>query len=306
MNTRKISKQFSIVFAAAACLLAVGVAQAQVNRSWVSPSGDDSNSCTAAKPCRTFAGALAKTNPGGEIVAQESGAFGRVTIDKSITIDGGGKYAGIQTTGSPDRAITIQAGPSDVVVLRGLTLTGIMFGAQGIFVAASIGALHVENCAISNFGGGIEPHGTPNVFIQNTTIRQCGTAVTMNWGGGRALIEHSRLINNGTGVYLLGGPQVTVRDTVASGNTFSGFQVDWGYLNIENCAVANNATGIYSNTVPSPNGPSTVVVSNSVITNNQNYGFRQSGTSTFYSRVNNTVSGNGTDVSGTITPLTGT
>jgi nitrous oxidase accessory protein NosD len=305
MNTRNIFGKFSIVSAASICLLGGALAQGQANRTWVSPSGDDSNNCAAAKPCRTFAGALTKTNSAGEIVVQESGAFGRVTIDKSITIDGGGKYAGIQTSGSAERAITIQAGSSDVVVLRGLTLKGIGLGAHGIYAAASIGALHVENCAISNFGGGIEPHGTPAVFIQETTIRECGQGVSMIWSGGKALIEHSRLENNGTGLYLLQGPQVTVRDTVASGNTYSGFQVDWGYLNIENCAVANNATGIYSTTVPSPNGPSTVVVSNSVVTNNQ-YGFRQSGTSTFFSRVNNTLSGNGTDVSGTITPLAGT
>ena len=177
---------------------------------------------------------------------------------------------------------------------------------HGIYASASIGALHVENCAISNFGGGIEPHGTPAVFIQETTIRECGQGVSMIWSGGKALIEHSRLENNSTGLYLLGGTQVTVRDTVASGNTYYGFEVDWGDLNIETCAVANNAGGIYSTTVPSPSGPSTVVVSNSVVTNNQNYGFRQSGTSTFLSRGNNTVRGNGTDVSGTITPLAGT
>jgi len=145
---------------------------------------------------------------------------------------------------------------------------------HGIYASASIGALHVENCAISNFGGGIEPHGTPAVFIQETTIRECGQGVSMIWSGGKALIEHSRLENNSTGLYLLGGTQVTVRDTVASGNTYYGFEVDWGDLNIETCAVANNAGGIYSTTVPSPSGPSTVVVSNSVVTNNQNYGFR--------------------------------
>jgi len=45
--------------------------------------------------------------------------------------------------------------------------------------------------------------------------------------------------------------------------------------------------------------------SNSIVTDNQNYGFRQSVTSTFYSRGNNTVVGNGTDMSGTITALAG-
>ncbi len=99
---------------------------------------------------------------------------------------------------------------------------------------------------------------------------------------------------------------MTVSETVASGNTNYGFEVDWGDLNIESCVVSNNGTGIYSTVVPSPNGPSTVTVSKSIVTNNLNYGFRQSGTSVFYSRGNNTVRGNGTDTSGTITPLAGT
>jgi len=311
MNTRNISTKLSLVIAGAICLLSVSLVYAQSNRTWVSPSGDDSNNCTAAKPCRTFAGALTKTNADGEIVVQSSGGFGPVTIDKSITIDGAGNYAGIQA-GSESNAITIQATGSDVVVLRGLTLSGLGSGSYGVRASTSYAVLHVENCVISNFvNGGISPGPTAAIFIQDTVISECGRGISLDWGG-KAVIDHCRLENNGTGLYLLLGTQVTVSNTVASGNANSGFETDWGTLNIESCVASNNGTGIYVHLAPSPNGPAIAVVSHSTVTNNQ-IGLRQdcvsvcgSVPSVLYSRGNNTVQGNGTDVSGTITPLNGT
>src|SRR5215471_9590305 len=149
MKTRTIAATLSVTAAAAICLLSISPARAQSNRTWVAPSGDDNNACTNANPCKTFAGALAKTSAGGEIVVKESGGFGPVTIDRSITIDAGGKYAGIQSGG-----VQISAGNADVIVLRGLTIKG--FGLNGssgtgIYAVHFGGVLRVENCAISNF-----------------------------------------------------------------------------------------------------------------------------------------------------------
>jgi len=312
MKTRTITASLSVTAAAAICLLSISTAHAQSNRTWVSPSGDDSHNCSVNKPCRTFAGALAKTNPGGEIVVQDSGGFGPLTINKSVTIDGAGKYGGIEVSGS-GAAVIIEGASTDVVVLRGLTMKGFGTASGGIFVLIPIRALYVEHCVISDFtDNGITPSDTAAAFITDTTVVGCsGAGIFLDSSLTKALIEHCRLENNGRGLYLLIGPQATVRDTVAAGNKNYGFECDWGYLNIENCAASNNGGGIWANVVPSPNGPSTVVVSNSIVTNNQTYGFRQSGLSdstvfaVFYSRGNNTVIGNGTDVSGTITPLTG-
>jgi hypothetical protein len=286
-------------------LLGLSEVHAQLDRTWVSPSGNDTNNCSINKPCRTFAGAIQKTNAGGEIVVQESGGFGPVTINKSITIDGGGKYAGIQTPSGGD-AITVQAGSSDVVVLRGLTINGLGTGAIGVDTTSSLSSLQVDSCVIKDFTTkGIYATST-TVLIYDTLITECGLRGIDIESSSKAVVEHSRLENNGTGLYLLLGSQVTVRETVAAGNANYGFQVDWGDLNIQGCVASNNGTGIYATVVPSPNGPSTVTVSNSTVTNNQNYGFQQSSTAVFYSRGNNTVRGNGTDTSGTITQLAGT
>ena len=59
------------------------------SRTWVSAaSGSDSNPCTRASPCLTFAAALAQTEAGGEIDVLDPGDFGPVTITKSVSIYG--------------------------------------------------------------------------------------------------------------------------------------------------------------------------------------------------------------------------
>jgi hypothetical protein len=74
--------------------LALGVsgspAHAQANRTWVSGLGNDGNPCSRTSPCQTWAGAILKTAPGGEIDALDAGGFGTVTITNAITLDGGG------------------------------------------------------------------------------------------------------------------------------------------------------------------------------------------------------------------------
>src|SRR5277367_1066874 len=61
-------------------------ASAQATRTWVSGVGDDANPCSRTAPCKTFAGAISKTAPSGEIDCLDPGGFGALTITKSITI----------------------------------------------------------------------------------------------------------------------------------------------------------------------------------------------------------------------------
>src|SRR5438128_7684390 len=88
-----------------------------VARTWVASGGDDVNPCTRAAPCRTFAGALAKTAPGGEIDVVDAGGYGTVTIGKAITIDGSGTLATI--VGSGTNGIVGAAGAGGGSRLRG-------------------------------------------------------------------------------------------------------------------------------------------------------------------------------------------
>src|SRR4029077_20963890 len=69
-----------------AATLSAAPAQAQNGRSFVSGHGLDTNTCTLAQPCRTFAVAFAHTNAGGEIDVLDPAGYGPVTITHDISI----------------------------------------------------------------------------------------------------------------------------------------------------------------------------------------------------------------------------
>jgi hypothetical protein len=102
--------------------LANNPASAQATRTWVSGVGDDANPCSRTAPCKTFAGAISKTAPGGEINVLDPGGFGAVTITKAITIRSDHIEAGVLVSGT--NGIIVAAGATDKVVLEGLDIDG--------------------------------------------------------------------------------------------------------------------------------------------------------------------------------------
>ena len=205
--------------------------QAQSTRTWVSGTGDDANPCSRTAPCKTFVGAVMKTAAGGEINCFDPGGFGAVTISRSIAIVCELGWAG-------SNGVTINAGPSDVVYLRGLDITGL--GAQGSGVNfVSGGALHVSNTVIHGFSGApailVAPKtGTVEVFVADTTVRDnlcsnCAAIYIAPTGSGsvNTEIERSIIVNNGGGVRTngqggSGGLTTTLRNSVSSQNTSDG------------------------------------------------------------------------------------
>src|SRR3954469_19822680 len=91
----------AIVLSAAFLTTFTAGAEAQATRTWVSGIGDDANPCSRTAACKTLAGAISKTASGGEINAIDPGGFGGVTINKSLTINGGGGFtAGALVSGT--------------------------------------------------------------------------------------------------------------------------------------------------------------------------------------------------------------
>src|SRR5271169_508568 len=119
----------SFAFVALALAFTAGAA-AQNNRSFVATTGNDANSCSAAAFCRTFAAALAVTNPGGEIVVVNSGGYGPATITEPVVINAVGIDASITATSG--NGVTV-ATPG-AVTLNGLNLDGDGTGNDGILV----------------------------------------------------------------------------------------------------------------------------------------------------------------------------
>lgn len=107
-----------------ASLLTTTPAGAAVQRTFVSGQGNDANPCSISAPCRLFTVAIAQTVSGGEVVVVNPGGYGPVTITKAVSIIAPpGIYAGVSV--SAGDGVTVNAGPSDRVVLRGLNIVAI-------------------------------------------------------------------------------------------------------------------------------------------------------------------------------------
>ena len=168
----------------AVVLLGATLMSAQATRTWVSGVGDDANPCSRTAPCKTFAGAISKTAPGGEIDALDPGGFGALTITKSITLDGGGgQVASVLVAGT--NGIVVAAQPTDIVIIRNLRLDGLLgnggnAGNAGINGISFISGkdLNIENCFIfgfNNAGINASLSASASVHVINTVIKNIGT-----------------------------------------------------------------------------------------------------------------------------------
>jgi hypothetical protein len=234
-----------------------GGAQAQASRTWVSGVGDDANPCSRTAPCKTFAGAISKTAPGGEIDALDPGGFGAVTITKAITIDGGGGQVA-STLVSGTNGIVVAAGATDVVTLRNIRINGIGSGLNGIrFISGK--ALIVETCDIFGFtqnGVDVALGASGAVTVKDTHINNnagVGIRVNTTAGGVAADISRVRSELNGTGFQFVGGGGGTVAALIdhsdASLNTTTGIQVTTATVLLGNSTVAGNGVGVAGATV---------------------------------------------------------
>ena len=201
MNNFRLALRTSALFAVT--LLFVSVVQAQATRTWVSGVGDDVNACSRTAPCKTLAGAILKTNTGGEITVMDAGGFGSVIISKSITIDGTGVPASIlaaQATGiTIDIPFRRVGDIKRAVRIRGLSINGLGNGINGINVIAARN-VSVEDCVIDGFtANGINVQAS-TLFVRNTTIRNnAGTGINATGAAGAA-ISDTTVIFNGTGL----------------------------------------------------------------------------------------------------------
>jgi Right handed beta helix region len=222
----------SSVFAATLLTLSLGAGAAQAQtRVFVAAQGSDSNPCTFAAPCRTFQHAHDMVAAGGEIDVLDPAGYGSMTITKSLSIQGHG-WASMSPPASGN-AITISAGPTDTVFLRGLILEGFGTGNIGLLLNSS-GILDFSDCVVRNF-----------------TIAGIGLAPSIS---NRSVIANSYISNTGS----IAGTGIDVIPTSASSTT----------LSVNNTVVASFGDGISAETTAVPSAFVKITVSNSTIANN--------------------------------------
>ena len=242
------------------------VARAQVvvsQRTWVSSAGNDANDCSRSAPCRTFAGAFAKTLERGEIDVVDAGQYGPFIASKPITVDGNGVVASVSAVGTGLIAINVNAGPNDVITLRNLELNGGGVGSQGIrFVSGK--QLILENVRITGFAAAgvsvamMAGSALGNVVISHSTISNIdngsGFGIGVDVAYGHTIVSHSVITRNaGAGLFVRETGVLTADSNVLS---FNGIAVVAGaavpnqgsaIMRLSNNDVYGNLTGFACN-----------------------------------------------------------
>jgi uncharacterized repeat protein (TIGR03803 family) len=254
--------------------------------------GNDANTCTLTLPCRTFTRALPFAQSRGELIVLDSGGYGPFTILHAVSVlVPQGVYAGI--TASSGDAITVSAGASDVVSLRGLTINS-LGGTNGIRFATGA-ALLVESCSTSGFSDSIRAEGGGDLSVRDTRLRGATSAAIhlLPSSPAQATLVRCRVEDSASGLSVTADTSVSISESVFSGNTGAGISCAAGDVSVDDSLLTGNGTGA------SASGTGTLRLSDTCVTDNAT-GLAQSGGGTLVSRTNNTVEGNTTNTSGTI------
>ena len=252
-------------------------------RVFVASYGNDANPCTFGSPCKTFQQAVNVVDPGGEVTAIDSAGFGPISITKAVTITSpDGVEAGIVPVAGGN-AITINAGSSDTIGLRGLTINGAGNALNGVAFNTG-GTLTIQNCVIRNLTGqGLNfiPSNSSSLSVSNSYVGNNGghgILVQPN-GSASATATFNRVETqyNGPSSYGIGLDSSltsgtingSIKDSVSSNNG-GGYLLNIGntnfltahYLSVVRSLVANNHTGLQGD-FGSP-----IYVSETTITNN--------------------------------------
>jgi hypothetical protein len=284
---------FGRIVLSALPLLCAASLEAQVARVFVSVNGNDANICSdIATPCRTFGGGIAQVDPNGEVIVIDSGSYAGATINKPVKLN---VAAGaVAFSGLP---IVVNVGPSEVVVLRGLTLKAATPGV-GNGITLNGGTLVVEKTVIDGWYRGIVLSGARAV-INDTTVRNCTEYSILGFAALPVTIENSRVLNGGWGISGGSGSTVVVSRTEVAGNYWNGIQAagPGSVVDVQNCRIYGGTRGLYVT------GTSTLRVSDSVVTGNS-VALEANGVgAVLESYGNNVVKGVSADVLGTITTV---
>jgi hypothetical protein len=233
-----------------------------------------------------------------------------VTITKSITISGDGTLAGILA--ATVNGIIVNAGASDDVIIRSISINGTMGASIGINGIRFIGGrtLRVENCSITGFAThGIDmvhpgTAGNPagELVLENTTIQHIGSVavrVALAAGGTvapSAVLDHVRITRANIGFDVINGVGTISNSVVSNVAAQAAVAESAATVNAARTVFTKNGTGVeaFASTA-------TVRISNCQIFNN-GIGVKVAAGSTSDRFGDSAVFGNTTaDVQGTLT-----
>ena len=267
--------------------------QAQISRVFVAVTGNDSNDCLQpAASCRTLNAAIGKVDSGGEVIVIETGSYAGATITKSVKIN-------VPSGAVAFSALTllINAGPSDVVVVRGATLKALTVGSGNGIDVQSAGTVFVENCVIDGWANGINVATGARVDIKDTTLRSNNNGVMVTSAGAVVSADQVRAIRNGVGVsgaaFQLNAGSATIGRSLLAGNENGAVAMGSSSLMISRSQISGQAANGMQ-----VGASATGRITDSIVAGNLT-GLSNAGT--LVSLGNNALSGNTTSTTGTIT-----
>jgi hypothetical protein len=287
---------------------------AQATRTWVSGVGDDLNPCSRTAPCKTLAGAMAKTVKDGEISVLDPAPVGAVTVTKSVYINGttGAGFGSILNPSSTGVNINITDALDirKAVRIRNLDINGVSSGLNGVTIS-SANNVWIEDSvidgnagdgAVSGIGVRVNETNGCNVFISGTRIHKNVTGVRATTTAGFVVvnIKDCNIEGNTTGVDANNGSFITIESSRISSNGGDGVRTSSGSgnINVSHSVLAHNIGAAANATVSG----STIRAASNRIYNNGN-SFLITAGATIASDGDNRVSGNagGVAPNGTIT-----
>jgi hypothetical protein len=260
---RIVAKLFAVSVALIA-FLPVAPLRAASLLTFVSITGTDSGSCTAAQPCRTVDFALQVTASSGQVNCldpQYSGGGGsdEFTAPFVVTID----CPGVVQPFVGGLPLLSFGGANEVVKIRNLTISGAAGGYPAISFTGS-GTLILENCVFENFSGvalDIEPNGPFNLVITKSRMSNSASGLLIKPASGGSVTATFDGVtiadNTGGGVKTdttNGSVTVDISNSTISKNAGNGLNAVSGasgqnnMLNLSHdVIVSNGSAGIQAN-----------------------------------------------------------
>ena len=264
--------------------LAVLNAQAPA-KIFVASFGGDPNDGSRGAPKRTFQAAHDAVAAGGQIVVLDTAGYGTLNITKSISLTVPPGVNGFVTAIGSASGITINAGTTDSVTLRGLIVEGGGIAAGGIGLSiTTVGNLAIEDCTVRNFERGIDVFSSTPVkcYLRHCVARGCRIGFDLETN--TSTTAHSGIAigcrfeqNQDFGVIAAvfggnGSVDLTLTDCVVAGTAGSAGAVGVSsqgsnavVVRVENCRIAGNAFG-----VDAPAGGQLFSRGNNTLENNAN------------------------------------
>jgi hypothetical protein len=286
----KIALRFTVLASVLACSLPAHAA-GPYSETWVSHTGLDTNNCnTPSSPCSSISGALNQTLAGGQINVMDSGHFGPVIINQSVSIVNAisgtaTNMGGYDANGTAFIAsIIIVAGANGVVTVRGFVLNGLDFqtNVAGVLIN-NASQVNIENCLLlNNSAAGI--YVLPNLDGETQTL---ATSINVN-------IQDSTITGNGAGIEIAPTTatpiNVVVDKTRINNNTGGGLKANGASGGPITVSISDSSLSLNSGNGVNAVGSSNNVMinlNNDVIASNGNYGIQANG-ATAAVTVNNT------------------